>query len=82
MKILKQLQENRRRFLATGLLSGIAVLFGSSKKPSPPASGNKQTRLIGADGKLYEVNNNHFDHRGKPASNKEVKEWIRTNKTQ
>ena len=72
----KNQKENRRKFLKKGLFSSFALFFGYSSKAAETDQDDKQIRLIDAEGKIYEIDNQHISGQGSYASNKDVKKWM------
>lgn len=71
---------NRRKFLSLGLLSGAALLVPVTKAAalvSNQQAENKTVKFLTKEGKLVEVDADQLPQTAKPASNEEVKNWIK-----
>jgi hypothetical protein len=72
---------NRRKFLSLGFLTGAALLVPISKVealvPSQEAA-KKTLRFLTKEGKLVEVDADQLPQASKAASNDEVKNWIKS----
>ncbi len=80
----KEQKNTRRKFLDKGIIGGIGIIAGieimnRSVKKDP--ENKKTTRLISADGTLYDIDNKYIDKMcsGK-VSNSRLKEWIEEEK--
>lgn len=71
---------NRRKFLSFGLLSGAALLVPVTKVAalvSNQQAEKKTVKFLSKEGKLVEVDADQLPQTAKPASNEEVKNWIK-----
>jgi len=67
----------RRSFLLKGLLTftGSTLLFSKKVKANPEES--ETIKLIGKDGKMYEVDRRHIQKdRSEKATNSKLKNWL------
>lgn len=72
---------NRRKFLSLGLLSGAALIVPVTKVAalvSNQQAEKKTVKFLTKEGKLVEVDADQLPQATKPASNDEVKNWIKT----
>lgn len=72
---------NRRKFLSLGLLSGAALIVPVTKVAalvSNQQAEKKTFKFLTKEGKLVEVDADQLPQATKPASNEEVKNWIKT----
>lgn len=72
---------NRRKFLSLGLLSGAALLVPVTKAAafvSNQQAEKKTVKFLTKEGKLVEVDADQLPQTAKPATNEDVKNWIKT----